>query len=85
MNLIILTPDKEIFQGKVTSVNLPGLNGRFEVLDDHAPIVAALGTGEVRFKLAGGEQRAIAIQQGFVEVLRNEVSLLVTGIDSTQS
>lgn len=85
MNLIILTPDKEIFQGKVTSVNLPGLNGRFEVLDDHAPIVAALGTGEVRFKLAGGEQRVIAIQQGFVEVLRNEVSLLVTGIDSTQS
>ena len=80
MNLIILTPDKELFQGKVTSVNVPAIDGRFEVLKGHAPIVAALGKGEVRYQLSKGEKRSIRIEQGFIEVLRDEVSLLVTGV-----
>ncbi len=81
MNLVILTPDKELFSGKVTSVNVPAIGGRFEVLHGHAPIVAALGNGEVRYQLAKGEKRAIKIEQGFIEVLRNEVSLLVSGVE----
>lgn len=80
MNLIILTPDKELFQGKITSVNVPAIDGRFEVLKGHAPIVAALGKGEVRYQLSKGEKRSIRIEQGFIEVLRDEVSLLVTGV-----
>lgn len=81
MNLVILTPDKELFSGKVTSVNVPAIGGRFEVLNGHAPIVAALGNGEVRYQLAKGEKRSIKIEQGFIEVLRNEVSLLVSGVE----
>jgi F-type H+-transporting ATPase subunit epsilon len=80
MNLVILTPDKELFHGKVTSVNVPGVEGRFGILKGHAPIVAALGKGEVRFQLTKGEKRAIQIEQGFIEVLRDEISLLVTGV-----
>ena len=80
MNLVILTPEKELFQGRVKSVNVPALGGRFEVLNNHAPIVAALGKGEVRFELQKGEKRSIQIEQGFIEVLRNEVSLLVSGV-----
>ena len=71
MNLIVLTPEKEIYNGKVTSVKVPGINGSFEILNNHAPIVAALGKGEkIHF----------AIKKGFIEVLKNEVSLLVQGI-----
>lgn len=81
MNLVILTPDKELFQGKVTSVNVPAIGGRFEVLNNHAPIVAALGKGEVRYQLSKGEKRSLKIEQGFIEVLRNEVSLLVSGVE----
>ncbi len=80
MHLIILTPDKELFQGKVTSVNVPAIDGRFEVLKGHAPIVAALAKGEVWFKPTKGEKKSIRIEQGFIEVLRDEVSLLVTGV-----
>jgi len=80
MNLIVLTPDKELFHGHVTSVNVPAIGGRFEVLKNHAPIVAALEKGEVRFQLTKGEKRSIRIEQGFIEVLRNEISLLVTGV-----
>ena len=80
MNLVVLTPDKELFHGSVKSVNVPAIGGRFEVLKGHAPIVAALGKGEVRFQLSKGEKRSIHIEQGFIEVLRNEISLLVTGV-----
>ncbi len=80
MNLVILTPDKELYHGKVSSVNLPGIGGRFELLQNHAPIVAALEKGEVRFKPTKGEMRKIRIEKGFVEMVRNEVSLLVTGV-----
>jgi len=80
MQLVILTPDKELFHGKVKSVNVPALDGRFEVLNNHAPIVAALGKGEVRYQLAKGEKKSLQIENGYIEVLRNEVSLLVTGV-----
>lgn len=80
MVLTVLTPDKEIFQGEITSVKVPGTNGQFEILNNHAAIVAALGEGEVRIIAAGGETHKYSIQKGFVEVLKNEVSLLVQGI-----
>lgn len=80
MHLVILTPDKELFHGSVSSVNVPAVGGRFQVLKGHAPIVAALEKGEVRFQLTKGEKRSIRIETGFIEVLRNEISLLVTGV-----
>lgn len=80
MNLVVLTPDKELFHGSVTSVNVPAIGGRFEVRRGHAAIVAALEKGEVRFQPSKGEKRSIQIEQGFIEVLRDEVSLLVTGV-----
>ncbi len=80
MNLIILTPDKELFQGKITSVSVPAIGGRIQILKDHAPIVAALGQGEVRYELSKGEKRSFKIERGILEVLRNEVSLLVAGV-----
>ena len=83
MNLVVLTPDKELFHGTVTSVNVPAIGGRFEVLRGHAPIVAALEKGEVRFLTKKGEKKSIRIEQGFIEVLRDEVSLLVSGVVET--
>lgn len=80
MNLTILTPDKELFQGSVSSVNVPAIGGRFEVREGHAPIVAALGEGEVRYTPAQGPKKSIRIEKGFIEVIRNEVSLLVSGV-----
>lgn len=80
MHLVVLTPEKEIYKGSVTSVKVPGLKGQFEVLNNHAPIVAALGEGEVRILDTKGEKSTFTIQKGFIEVLKNEVSLLVQGV-----
>jgi F-type H+-transporting ATPase subunit epsilon len=80
MNLTILSPDKEIFSGAAKSVKVPGSAGQFEILNNHAPIVSSLGKGEVRVITEDGEKLTFNIRIGFVEVLNNEVSLLVTGL-----
>jgi F-type H+-transporting ATPase subunit epsilon len=80
MNLVMLTPEKEIYSGHVTSVKVPGTNGSFEILKNHAPIVAALGKGEIRILDDKGVKKSFKIQKGFIEVIKNEVSVLVTGV-----
>ena len=80
MNITVLTPEKEIYQGAITSVKVPGINGQFEILNNHAAIVAALGQGDVRIVDTKGEKKIFKIKKGFIEVLKNEVSLLVQGV-----
>ncbi|HRD08409.1 MAG: ATP synthase F1 subunit epsilon [Saprospiraceae bacterium] len=77
MNLIVLTPEKELFCGEITSVKVPGTKGQFEILKGHAPIVSSLSNGVVRIIDAAGQKSEIAVEKGFVEVLRDEVSVLV--------
>ena len=48
MTLEILTPEKKLYSGNVYGVQLPGISGSFEVLDKHAPIVSALGKGNLK-------------------------------------
>ena len=79
MNISVLTPDKEIYQGECTSIKVPGVGGQFEVLNNHAPVVSALSEGEVRIAKSGGDLKFM-IERGFIEVLNNEVSLLVQGV-----
>lgn len=81
MELLALTPEKELFSGKITSVKVPGINGQFEILNGHAPIVAALSKGEVRILDVAGVKTSFNIQKGFVEVVNNEVSLLIQSLE----
>lgn len=80
MNLTILTADKSVFSGAITSVKVPGISGGFQILNNHAPVVAALLDGQVTVKKADGSTMEMNIQRGFIEVLNNEISLLVQGI-----
>jgi F-type H+-transporting ATPase subunit epsilon len=79
MYLEIVTPDKKVFEGEVSSVVMPGIDGGFEVLNSHAALISALGKGLVRLKSQGGTQEFM-IDGGLVEVLNNRVSLLAEGI-----
>ena len=80
MDIAVLTPEKEVFEGPITSVKVPGVSGQFEILSNHAPLVSALGNGEVRILKKDGEKFSFTIEKGFLEVLDNKVSLLVQGI-----
>lgn len=79
MNLTVLTPGKEIFKGAISSVKVPGTTGEFEVRKGHASIVSSLRNGQVKISPEEGEVVLFSIENGFLEVLRNEVSLLVQG------
>lgn len=52
MYLEIITPEKQIFQGEVDAVQLPGTDGLFQILKNHAPIIATLKEGKVKVNLA---------------------------------
>ena len=78
MHLEIITPDRKVFEGEVTAVQFPGADGSFEVLDNHAPLIAALQAGEVVLTGTAGRE-AIRIEGGVVEVLRNNVIVLAEG------
>ena len=77
MQLDILSPDQKLYSGEVERVQLPGLEGLFEVLNNHAPLMAALGDGQIRITLPGGEQQHFDARGGFVEVINNKVTVLV--------
>ncbi len=77
MTLEILTPDKKVFSGDVYGVQLPGINGLFEVLDKHAPLVSALKDGKLKILKDKTQSTTYTIQSGFVEVLNNKTVVLV--------
>ncbi|KAA9041440.1 ATP synthase F1 subunit epsilon [Ginsengibacter hankyongi] len=79
MNLEILTPERKIFSGDVYGVQLPGIDGMFEVLEKHAPIVSALKAGKLKILKDKNSNTFYAIQSGFVEVLNNRATVLVEG------
>ncbi len=79
MNITVLTPDKELYKGSISSVIVPGVEGKFQILRNHAPIVSALQEGGVTIRRADGQLITFTIERGFVEVLNNEISLLVQG------
>jgi F-type H+-transporting ATPase subunit epsilon len=85
MNISVLTPDRKVFEGDISSITVPGSNGQLQVLKNHAPLVSSLGKGEVRFvKSDDGRKQSFSITSGFVEVLNNEISLLVQGYNAVE-
>ncbi len=51
MHLEIVTPETKIFSGDVEAVQFPGIDGLFQVLNNHAPIISALGKGIIKIDL----------------------------------
>ncbi|MBC8478729.1 MAG: F0F1 ATP synthase subunit epsilon [Candidatus Delongbacteria bacterium] len=73
--LEIVTPSGVIFTGRVHHVMVPGADGYFGVLANHAPLTAVLQTGKLTVDTAAGE-KVFAISGGFIEVTPERVALL---------
>lgn len=72
----LLTPEGSRFEGDVVSVRVPGSNGNFQMLKDHAPIVSSLGIGKITIKQDGVEELNFAVSGGFIEMSKNELTIL---------
>lgn len=77
LKLKIISPEKILFAGEIVRVIVPGTLGRFEILNDHAPIISTLEQGVVAYDIVDGERTELNISGGFVEVQKNEVSLCI--------
>ena len=75
MLLEIITPDKKIYSGEVSSVSVPGMNGRFQMLKNHAPIISTLQNGKVKVKDKDGVKE-FEVKGGVVENLKNKIVIL---------
>lgn len=89
MHLEIVTPEATLFSGEVESVAVPGVNGEFEMLKDHAPIVSLLKEGlvkvhgdiqldeEVEDKFTKTDRGvSLAINSGTIEMNDNKIIVL---------
>lgn len=72
----IVAPDRNVFRGEAQGVRAPGVEGSFEVLYNHAPMIAAFEVGTLYVTTAAGERVAYATSGGFLEVLGNTVTVL---------
>ncbi len=79
MQVELITPDQTVFSGEATGIKLPGVNGSFEVLANHAPLISALGEGTVRINAKEGAT-TVTITGGFAEVLNNRVVVLAESV-----
>ncbi|MEM6299286.1 MAG: ATP synthase F1 subunit epsilon [Bacteroidota bacterium] len=81
MKLEIVTPDQKLYEGDAEVVTLPGVNGQFQVLDRHAPMISVLEKGEVKVKEEkGGKEHFFVVNGGVVEILNNHVVVLAEGV-----
>jgi F-type H+-transporting ATPase subunit epsilon len=74
--LEIVTPRRVVFSGEVISFSAPGVEGNFQVLYSHAPMLSAIEIGEVKIQDFQGKELHYATSGGFVEVRDNQVILL---------
>ncbi|MBO8478519.1 MAG: hypothetical protein IAB80_06505 [Bacteroidetes bacterium] len=74
--LTISSPEAHLLGQMVNAVTLPGITGKFCVLHDHAPLIAALGDGDIEYKV-GEETQTLHVKSGFAEVSDNTVSVCV--------
>lgn len=76
MKLEIITPSSTLFSGDVTLVQLPGIDGLFEILQSHAPLVSALKEGRVKVVDDQNQEQFFDIRGGVVEVSHDKVLVL---------
>lgn len=76
MKLEIITPDKTIYNGEASLVQLPGLDGSFEILNNHAPLISVLKEGRIKILDPEKQEKFFEVNGGVIEVLQNKVLIL---------
>lgn len=87
----IVTPDDRVFKGQASGVRAPGVEGSFEVRNDHAPLIAAFGIGPLVVKTEDAHEYAdvhdnrivFATSGGFLEIVDNTVTVLAETVEPT--
>jgi F-type H+-transporting ATPase subunit epsilon len=77
IELIVVTPQRQLLRETVVEVTLPGAEGQLGILPGHAPLITELGIGELSYRAKNAsEATVVAVISGFVEVLGDRVTVL---------
>ena len=76
MQLEIITAENQLYSGEVTSVKLPGMDGEFEILDNHAPVISTLDKGIIRVIDNNNKTENFEVNGGVIEMQNNKIIVL---------
>ena len=77
IELVVVTPEKQLLRQSTKEVQLPGAEGYLGILPGHAPLITELGIGELSYHdMSGKESAHLAIIRGFAEILPDRVTVL---------
>lgn len=76
MKLEIISPEGKIFSGEVNEVSFPGIQGRFDVLPHHAPMISALNKGIIEY-FTEGKVHQLSVNGGFIEINNDIISVCI--------
>jgi F-type H+-transporting ATPase subunit epsilon len=77
IQLIVVTPERQLLRESVVEVTVPGLDGQLGILPGHAPLMTELGIGELAYRASTSSQPIVlAVISGFAEVLPDRVTVL---------
>lgn len=69
-----------VFSGDIKLIKVPGSNGSFEVMNNHAPIISTLQEGDLKIVTEDNQSQVIKIKGGVVQVLKNQVIVLAESL-----
>lgn len=75
MNVTLLTPEGKQFEGEAVSILVPALDGQMGILENHAPVIAALGEGKLEVR-QDANTVVYQVRSGLIEVQNNQVNIL---------
>jgi len=77
IQLVVVTPEKQLLRETVVEVQVPGADGYMGILPGHAPLITELGVGELTYRAAASREPVVlAVLRGFAEVLADRVTVL---------
>ena len=75
LNFALVSPERELFNGDVDHVVVPGAEGEFGVMPNHAPVMSVVKPGALRV-IDGGSERRIFVNGGFADVTPEGLTVL---------
>jgi F-type H+-transporting ATPase subunit epsilon len=76
-SIVIATPEGKMFTGDISSCTARGIDGKFQVLTNHAPLISVIDVGEMKLELENNNIDFLATSGGFLEINNNEMNVVV--------
>ena len=76
MQLEIITAESQLYSGEIISAKLPGMDGEFEILNNHAPVISTLDKGIIRVIDNNNKTENFEVNGGVIEMQNNKIIVL---------